>query len=246
MKVAITNDDGVLEPGLVALVVAFADAGHQVLVVAPTSERSGSGAAVGPLWKTPPIALVPTNIPGAPGVEAYGIDAPPAVAAYAACLGAFGSVPDLLVSGVNPGPNVGHLVIHSGTVGAAMSAAILGIPAIAVSTWSHDGDEFQRAAEMARDHMQVALAHRGQVLNLNLPRRAELKGIRTAPLGLYGSRFETTAVRVADHLEMSFVGNAAHPEPESDQALLEAGYATLTLLDPYAADTAVDHSGYGS
>ena len=77
-----------------------------------------------------------------------------------------------------------------------------------------------------------------------MPRHDTIKGIRTAPLGVYGSRFETTAVRVGDHLEMSFVGNAANPDPESDQALLEAGYATLTLLDPYAADTAVDHSGY--
>ena len=244
MIIALTNDDGVNEPGLAALAATFSSAGHDVLVVAPTSERSGSGAAVGPLWKTPPIELHRTVIPVAPDVEAYGIDAPPAVAAYAACLGAFGRVPDLLVSGVNPGPNVGHLVIHSGTVGAAMSAAILGVPAIAVSTWSYDLGEFERAAAMARDHITVALAHRGQVLNLNMPRHDTIKGIRTAPLGVYGSRFETTAVRVGDHLEMSFVGNAANPDPESDQALLEAGYATLTLLDPYAADTAVDHSGY--
>ncbi len=250
MRVAITNDDGVNEPGIAALARVFHEAGHSVLVVAPTSERSGSGAAVGPLWRTPPIELVPSTIEGAPEVEAYGIDAPPAVAAYAMCLGAFGTVPDLLVSGVNPGPNIGHLVIHSGTVGAAMSAAILNIPAIAVSAWGFSNTQFDRAAQVAFEHVEVAVQARGQVLNMNLPEARELEGVVAAPLSTYGSRFETSAVRVGDHLDMNFVSNAKHPEPESDQWYLERGYATLTLLDPYAAETSVDVSmrteAYGS
>ena len=240
MKIALTNDDGVNEPGLAALARAFAVDGNEVLVVAPSSERSGSGAAVGPLWNTPPIALLPSTIAGAEGAEIYGIDAPPAVAAYAMCLGAFGWLPDLLVSGVNPGPNVGHLVIHSGTVGAAMSAAILGVPAIAVSTWGFADCDFDGAAQAAVDHRELACSHRGQVLNLNLPEQPTPRGFVAAPLARYGSRFETTAKRLGETLQMSFTGNSEHPEPGSDQWLLAEGFATLTLLDPYAAETVFD------
>src|SRR4029077_14524824 len=69
----------------------------------------------------------------------HGIDAPPPTALFAACLGAFGDLPDLIASGINPGANTGHLVLHSGTVGATLPDAGYGIPGIAVSMeWSQE------------------------------------------------------------------------------------------------------------
>ena len=76
-----------------------------------------------------------------PDVPVLAIERPPATAVYLACLGAFGDRPDVVASGINPGANTGHLVLHSGTVGAALTAAGLGVPALAVSLrWSEDGE----------------------------------------------------------------------------------------------------------
>ena len=83
------------------------------------------------------------------GRPAFAIDAPPAAAAYAACLGGFGDPPDIVVSGINPGPNTGHLVLHSGTVGAAMTGAVLGVPALAVSLGIGEPYHWESAAEYA-------------------------------------------------------------------------------------------------
>lgn len=69
------------------------------------------------------------------------IGAPPGTAALVTCLGAFGELPDLVASGINPGANTGHLVLHSGTVGATLTAASYGVPGVAVSLeWNVEGD----------------------------------------------------------------------------------------------------------
>ncbi len=78
------------------------------------------------------------------------IERPPATAVYLACLGAFGARPDIVASGINPGANTGHLILHSGTVGAALTAAGLGVPALAVSVkWSETGYHWETAAQLA-------------------------------------------------------------------------------------------------
>ena len=123
-----TNDDGVESPGIQALAAALAAGGHELLVVAPSGERSGSGAAIGRLHRSGPIACTDVEWPHLPGVAVHAIDSSPAAAVYAGCLGAFGPPPDIVASGVNPGANTGHLVLHSGTVGAALTAAVLGVP----------------------------------------------------------------------------------------------------------------------
>ena len=123
VRILVTNDDGVDAPGIKPLAVALAADGHDVVVVAPTSDRSGSGAAIGKLFGTEPPEIVRHVWPELPGVAVHALDAPPATAVLGAALGAFGDPPDLVASGINPGANTGHLVIHSGTVGAALTAA---------------------------------------------------------------------------------------------------------------------------
>jgi 5'-nucleotidase len=133
MKVLVTNDDGVASAGLHALARAVADAGHEVVVVAPDSEQSGTGAGIGLVRIDRPIDAEPVELPGLDGIPCFAIAGPPGLCVLAARLGGFGTPPDLVVAGINPGCNTGRAVLHSGTVGAALTAANFGVSGLAVS-----------------------------------------------------------------------------------------------------------------
>jgi 5'-nucleotidase len=132
-KILVTNDDGVESAGLHALTRALVDVGRDVLVVAPDRDMSGSGAAIGHIHADEHIDAERVELPGLPGVPAYAVDGPPGLCVLAARLGGFGDAPDLVVSGINPGCNTGRAVLHSGTVGAALTAANFGVRGLAVS-----------------------------------------------------------------------------------------------------------------
>ena len=124
MRILVTNDDGVESPGILALAAALAAAGHDAARGrARAANPAAAGASIGPLHRSGPIPVHRAEWPAAPGRPGARIDATPAAAVYAGCLGAFGRPPDVVASGINPGANTGHLVLHSGTVGAALTAA---------------------------------------------------------------------------------------------------------------------------
>lgn len=132
MRFLLTNDDGVTAPGIWAAARVLADMGC-VTVVAPSTNFSGYGAALPPARA---FSYFPYRRPdGHPAnVTAYGLTATPASCAHAGLSGALGGGPfDLVVSGINHGANLGRDVFYSGTVGAALTAHILGVPAIAIS-----------------------------------------------------------------------------------------------------------------
>ena len=135
MRILVTNDDGVASEGLHVLARAMRPHG-EVCVVAPDSEYSGAGAAIGPIHLTQP-RVQPVDISGID--TAWSVAGPPALCVMFARLGAFGDV-DLVVSGINPGANVGRSVYHSGTVGAALTARHANIPSLAVSQHVTDFD----------------------------------------------------------------------------------------------------------
>lgn len=149
MRILLTNDDGVGELGMVALAQVLIDAGHDLVVVGPASERSGSGTAVGPIEHGAVIPLERRALGTSPPLQGYALDAPPAMAVIAALSGLFGPRPDLVISGINAGHNVGRSIIFSGTVGAAVSAAVLGIPSIAISSGFAPDHRFDTAAQVA-------------------------------------------------------------------------------------------------
>ncbi len=138
MRILVTNDDGVSAPGLGALTRTMAQRlGHggpvsgtsngppvgtpdQIVVVAPSSNFSGAGAAVGHVTDRMTIPYQRATIAGAEHVPAFGLAASPALSVIAGALGAMGPRPDLVLSGINHGVNVGRSVLHSGTVGAAL------------------------------------------------------------------------------------------------------------------------------
>ncbi len=190
-----TNDDGVGAPGLAALtrsVVRWAEAAgadgpgtrHEVVVVAPSSNYSGASASVGHVVDRTAITYQRAFVEGAEQVEAYGLDASPALAVIAGALGAVGPKPDLVLSGINRGVNVGRSVLHSGTVGAALTASQLGISALAVSLRAGPEPEpWGSAAELAVALIPLLMdAPVRTVLNLNVPALplGEIRGVRWA------------------------------------------------------------------
>lgn len=198
MRILVTNDDGVGAPGLAALTRALVrwtkEAGgdgpaapHEIVVVAPSTNYSGAGAAVGSVTDGTAIAYQRAVVEGAGAVEAYGVDASPALSVIAGALGAVGPKPDLVLSGINHGVNVGRSVLHSGTVGAALTAGQLGISALAVSLRAGaDPDPWESAADLAVALVPLlAAAPVGTVLNLNVPHLPpdQIRGLRWARVG---------------------------------------------------------------
>lgn len=236
MRILVTNDDGVDSPGLLALAAALDAAAHDVLVVAPASDRSGASAAIGPLHRAGPIPVVTHSWPQLAHVRVLAIDTPPATAVYAAVLGGFGEPPELVVSGINPGANTGHLVLHSGTVGAALTAVGLGVPGLAVSMARAESDEYEwsTASTLAVAAVQwtADLADGPRVLNLNVPncRLADLRGVREATLAVYGEVWVASADASSGDLRLEFKGSDRDPAPGSDVAFVRAGYASVTPL----------------
>jgi len=190
VRILVTNDDGVHAPGLAAITRALAawsalspdQDERQVIVAAPLTNQSGAGAAIGTVFERESVAYRAVTVPGAETVPAFGLDASPALAVILGLLGAFGPPPDLIVSGINLGVNIGRSILHSGTVGATLTGAQMGTSGLAVSLRS-DGERhhWETAAEVAVSLLRVLSdAPARTVLNLNVPSipLPELRGIR--------------------------------------------------------------------
>jgi len=233
VRILVTNDDGIASPGLHALARWLDEAGHDVLVVAPQSDMSGVGAAIGRIDLDHRVDVAPASIPGAPGIRALALNGPPGLAAMSACIGAFGDRPDLVVSGINAGPNTGHACLHSGTVGAALTAATFGVSALAVSL--DVGDEQPWATACGRVATPLAIladAPAGTVLNLNVPavEPDAVRGLRWAKLDPFGRVRLAVASQSDLWLQMEYRATQADIDPCSDSGLLDRGYATLTAI----------------
>jgi 5'-nucleotidase len=263
MRILVTNDDGIHAPGIKALVLALAkwqetnaSSNHEIIVIAPDDNHSGAGAAVGEVFSRDGVKIERFALEGAEHIEAYGLDASPALCTIIGCRGAFGPRPDLIVSGINEGVNVGNSILHSGTIGAALTGSLIGISGLAVSLQTRPGATFDVAATLAAGLIdELTLAGAGTVLSLNVPgcSLAELKGIRygrVARAGIIKEHHEGTANPHADMIpgqqrKIELKLGAAVPslgdvtgEVDSidDGALIAGGYATLTALRTVGED----------
>jgi 5'-nucleotidase len=235
VRILVTNDDGIESPGLRALAAALAADGHDILVVAPTEDRSGSGAGLGGLHRDGTLELVTHEWPDVPGASVHAVGAPPAMAVLAACHGAFGMVPDLVASGINPGPNTGDLVIHSGTVGAILTAAAAGIPGIAVSIGiTRDPFHWDTAAAVATAAVEWVAKpdDEPRLLNINVPNvsMGELRGVREAGLARMGQVWVSTADHQRGALKLDYQRPGRDLDPDTDLALVRECYAAVTPL----------------
>jgi len=230
--VLVTNDDGVAAPGLAALAAAAAGIGH-VIVVAPADDRSGAGAAVTPAWLEDGIAVAKVDLDGLG--PAYAVEGPPALCVIVGVSGGLGVRPRMVVSGVNRGPNTGLGVLHSGTVGAALTAGNLGFPALAVSIDSTRPRHFDTAATVAASAMGWLLhAPPGTVLNVNVPDLPihQIRGVREAPLARFGQVEATMrgADGGGDTVVVRLGRGAGGSDAGTDAALLAAGFVTVTCI----------------
>ena len=229
-RVMITNDDGIESPGVAALIEALREL-YELVVVTPASDMSGSGTGIG---KFDPNLGVVLNQIDLPGVEAYSVDGPPGLAVMGAALGAFGRFPDLVVSGINAGINTGHSVIHSGTVGAALTARTFGARGLAVSLAQSEPWHWETAAAIARAAVGWMLAdpHRPKVLNVNVPGLplAEIEGIHWADLDEFGY-FRVANATIPDRRLQFQVGpDSSRSDPSTDTYLLDKNLVTVTPL----------------
>ncbi len=169
MRILISNDDGVFAEGIRTLAAAAARRGHQVTVVCPDQERSATGHG---LTLQSPIRAERADELFEHGVTAWACSGTPADCTKLALFELLKDKPDLVLSGINHGPNLGTDVFCSGTVAAAMEGTLEGIPSMAVSSACFQWRQFQAGAELALDVAEQALADRWPetlLLNLNIP-----------------------------------------------------------------------------
>ena len=243
MKVLITNDDGITSAGIRVLTEAAVDRGLDVTVAAPNTEYSGASAALSALESDGHLLFQPHQLPGLAEVRAMAVTASPAMIGIVGARGAFGAVPDLVLSGINHGPNTGNATLHSGTVGAALTAAAHGIPAMALSMNSAKPKHWPTAALIAQQAIQWMIDNgsAGWILNVNVPDIpvAELRGIRRAGLAEFGAVQATVGEPGDDYVPVTFA-EIKPDEGDSDAAWLRRGWATATVLRAPREDTTIE------
>lgn len=181
-KILITNDDGIFAPGIYALWEAMQEVG-QTTVVAPDTEQSAVGHAI---TLSDPLRVEGIHRTG--GFEGFAVSGTPADCAKIAIRSLMDKKPDVLISGINRGANLGNNIIYSGTVSAATEGTMLGIPSVAISINSFNSDEFRGAKETASKVVHYLTNNTlpsGTLLNVNVPYcpPEEIKGIKVTRQG---------------------------------------------------------------
>jgi 5'-nucleotidase len=235
-QILVTNDDGVLAPGLLALAQAMRELGN-VTILAPDRNWSGGGHV-----KTLDRALRVREFRLEDGSQAFASDGAPSDCVSLALLGYFKEKFDLVVSGINFGANLGHDVTYSGTVTAAMEAVITGVKGVAVSVDSPEGHkgplDYSTAAGVARRVVEQVIAGglpEGVVLNVNVPYlvESELKGYMITRQGLRVYRDALDVRSDPRGKPYYWIGGEAPTgvdEPGTDFGALQAGFVSITPL----------------
>lgn len=170
MKILISNDDGWTAPGIIALadaVQAFAD----IKVVAPDKNRSAASSS---LTLLQPLRAIQQK------EDWYSVDGTPADCVLLAFNGLVDFAPDIVISGINAGPNLGDDVVYSGTVAAAMEGYFHGIPGFAFSL-TDPRDGYEQAAKIAASIIQNSVAHAAEMpglVNVNIPGNSSIETTR--------------------------------------------------------------------
>lgn len=228
MRILLSNDDGYFAPGLAALYEALRDLGD-VTVVAPERDRSGASNS---LTLDRPLSLRKA----ANGF--HFVNGTPTDCVHLAVTGMFDHLPDMVVSGINHGANMGDDTIYSGTVAAATEGFLLGVPSIAVSLVSKAASDFSSAARVARDlveRFQRRPFLQPMLLNVNIPDRplADLKGLRVTRLGKRHKAepvIKDTTPRGESIFWIGPAGQAADAGEGTDFNAVAEGFVSVTPL----------------
>lgn len=235
--ILVTNDDGIMAPGLTALAGALAGLGR-VVVVAP--ERDNSAASHSLTMRRP--LLVRED-----GEDRFAIDGTPADCVIVGVGKLLKARPALLVSGINPGANLGDDISYSGTVSAAIEGTMVGIPSLAVSLAGEPGEGYELAAAFAAQLARMVLAQGlppDTLLNINVPARsaAEIQGVRFTRQGR--RKYDGAIQETADpwgrrHYWIGGGTPVLDEDMDTDVQAVVAGWISITPLH-------LDRTNYGA
>ena len=249
MRALITNDDGIDSAGLRRLARVAVAAGLKVTVAAPDGERSGTSAAISGLAAGGRLLVSDRTLDGLENVPAVAVQASPAMIVFVGTQGAFGPPPDIVLAGINRGPNIGQAILHSGTVGAALTAASAGLPAMAISLASDRAEHWDTAAAATTRVLGWFLprAEVPVVVNVNVPDRPadQLRGLHAARLASYRVARAIIGEPGEGFIPITFSELDAQPGAGTDLALLRDGWATVTVLEGLSESSALDLSTLG-
>jgi len=229
MRILLTNDDGIFAPGLAAAYRRLVELG-EVTVVAPMESWSGAGHSI---TFFEPLACSKVDIDGL--FTGFGVRGSPADCVKLATMQLHNGRIDLVVAGINHGANVGINVHYSGTVAAAMEAAFLRIPSVAMSVASEQHMDFDKAAGYAVSVLKTLLPlHSGDVININVPplSRGEPRGIRVVPQATSGfHEYYVPQPNGTSETLFQLEGGAHRDEKApADTTALAEGFITVTAL----------------
>lgn len=227
MKILVSNDDGYLAPGIIALADALRPIA-EVVVVAPDSNRSGSSNS---LTLDRPLSVHRAEN------GFYFVNGTPSDCVHVALTGGLSFKPDLIVSGINQGQNMGDDTLYSGTVAAATEGFLFGIPAIAFSQVEKGWAHVDSAARIARDFVErdFGMLQRPYLLNINIPNLPyeEIKGVRATRLGKRHESEPVIKTQDPHGREIFWIGPAGKAKEAGEgtdfHAVLQ-GYVSVTPL----------------
>ena len=229
MKILVSNDDGYLAPGIRALSKEMKKISTSLMVVAPERNRSASSSS-----------LTLENPLRATRVEegVYYVDGTPTDCVHLAITGLLTDEPDMVVSGINYGANLGDDVIYSGTVAAAIEGRFLGLPALAVSLTGWEGVHYETAAVLTREIIEQIKLHplpSDTILNINVPDLplSEIKGFKSTRLGNRHKAEPVYKDKDPRGKEIYWVGPAGAEQdagPGTDFHAVKEGYVSVTPI----------------
>jgi 5'-nucleotidase len=238
MRVLLTNDDGIYAQGLWALYKKFA-AKHQVTVIAPDRERSAVGQSI---TLHEPLRAKRVVLNG--GEAGYAVNGTPADCIKLGIQEIVPNRPDVVISGINKGANVGININYSGTVGAAREASLCGIAALAVSIQAFEIEDYDGAAAFV--YFLVKIVHKkglpfGTILNVNLPNKPlnDLGGVRISRQGI-GPVPENLEKRI-DPRNLAYYWQGcdkqnSFDDPDIDGVALDQNYISITPIQSDMTD----------
>ena len=238
LNILITNDDGYFAPGIRALALRLAK-DHNIVVVAPKSERSGYAHMVNFFSG---ITYSKVDMPD--GIETYAVDGSPADCVIFAIKHLFKDIRfDAVLSGINSVRNIGSDVMYSGTFGAAQEGTFHKVPSIAVSLRTHGSENYDYSADFIARNIETFIKYAGEnvTLNVNIPsaERKDILGVRVAPV-TYRPYNEKYVGRIEDGAEVFYVDGKPDRtcayDPDGDCALSDGGYITISPIKMICTD----------
>ena len=241
MKILLTNDDGIYAEGLWVLYNRLTPE-YDVTVIAPDRERSAVGYAI---TLSQPLRVHKVDVNG--GYSGYAVSGTPVDCIKLALLEVLKTSPDMVISGINAGANVGININYSGTVSAAREAALYGIPAIAVSAQGNETENYDEIAQFVKSLVKDVLERGlpfGTILNVNIPDVPfrETAGVRISRQGT--SLFSEYIEKRFDPRKRAYYWqggelNSNFEHPDVDGAVLKDKYISITPIKSDMTDYSI-------